>query len=207
MGDEHDRPALLLEREDPPEALSLERLVADGEDLVQQQDVGVEERRDREPEPHRHSRRVRADGPIDRVLELGECDDLVEAALDLGPCQTLDRAVQEDVLAPGEVHVKAGAELEQRANASLSAYATRRRLDDPGDESQQRGLARSVASDQADGLAVLDGDRDIAQCPHVTRGGLSALHNEILQRPRLSSVHAKAPRDTLDVDLADLHAT
>ena len=121
MGDEHDRPALLLEREDPPEALSLERLVADGEDLVKQQDVGVEERRDREPEPHRHSRRVRADGPIDRVLELGERDDLVEAALDLGPRQTLDRAVQEDVLAPGEVHVKAGAELEQRADAPLGA--------------------------------------------------------------------------------------
>src|SRR4029078_7070208 len=53
-GDEHDRPALLLEREDPSEALSLERLIADGEDLVQQEDVGVEERRDCEPEPHPH---------------------------------------------------------------------------------------------------------------------------------------------------------
>ena len=76
--DEDDRAALLLEREDAPEALPLERLVADGEDLVEEQDFRVEERRDREPEPHRHPRRVRADGPVDRVLELGEGDDLVE---------------------------------------------------------------------------------------------------------------------------------
>ena len=54
MRDEHDRPALLLEREDPAEALPLERLVADGENLVEQEDVGIEERRDCESEPHRH---------------------------------------------------------------------------------------------------------------------------------------------------------
>ena len=54
---------------------------------------------------------------------------------------------------------------------------------------------------------MLDGDGDIAQRPYVRRGGLTALHDEILQRPRLASVHAEAPRDTLDVDLADLHAT
>ena len=89
----------------------------------------------------------------------------------------------------------------------LCPDAARCRLDDSGDQAQQRGLARSVASDEADGLAVLDGDGDIAQRPHVSRGGLTALHDEILQRPRLASVHAKAPRDTLDVDLADLHAT
>src|SRR4029078_2433050 len=42
VGDEAGRPARPLEREDPSEALSLERLIADGEDLVQQEDVGVE---------------------------------------------------------------------------------------------------------------------------------------------------------------------
>ena len=72
-------PPASLKREDPAEALPLERLVADGEDLVEQQDVGIEERGDREAEPHRHPRRVRAHRPVDRVLELGEGDDLVEA--------------------------------------------------------------------------------------------------------------------------------
>ena len=78
MGDEEDRAAALLERCDHAEALPLEALVPDREDLVEEEHVSLEERRDREPEPHRHARRVRADGPVDRVLEL-ERDDLVEA--------------------------------------------------------------------------------------------------------------------------------
>ena len=81
--DEQDRAAALLERGDDAEALSLEALVADREDLVEEQDVRLEERGDREAEPHRHPRRVRPHRPVDRVLELGERDDLVEALADL----------------------------------------------------------------------------------------------------------------------------
>ena len=117
--DEHDRAPRLLEGEDAAEALALERLVADGEDLVEEQDVGVEERGDREAEAHRHPRRVRPHGPVDRILELGEGDDLVEALADVGATEALDRAVQEHVLAAGEVRVEAGAELEERADPAL----------------------------------------------------------------------------------------
>ena len=45
--------------------------------------VGLEERGDREPEPHLHAARVELHLPVDRVLELGERDDLVEALGDL----------------------------------------------------------------------------------------------------------------------------
>ena len=121
VGDEEDRAALALERRDDAEALALEVLVADREDLVEEEHVGLEERGDREPEPHRHSARVRADRTVDRVLDLGERDDLVEALADLGPPQALDRAVQVDVLAAAEVGVEAGAELEQRADAPFDA--------------------------------------------------------------------------------------
>ena len=117
--DEEDRAALVLERGDDAEALPLEVLVADREDLVEQQHVGLQERGDREAEPHRHPARVRADRPVDRVLELGEGDDLVEALADLGAAQALDRAVQVDVLAAAEVRVEAGPELEQRADAAV----------------------------------------------------------------------------------------
>ena len=65
--------------------------------------------------------RVGADRPVDRVLDLGERDDLVEALADLGAAQALDRAVQVDVLAAREVGVEAGAELEQRADPALDA--------------------------------------------------------------------------------------
>ena len=126
VGDEDDRAALLLEAEDAAEALPLERLVADGEHLVEEEDVRVEEGGDREAEPHRHPRRVRAHRTIDRVLELGEGDDLVEALADVRAAKALDRAVQEDVLAAGEVEVEAGAELEERADPPLGSHRARR---------------------------------------------------------------------------------
>jgi hypothetical protein len=103
-----------LEGEDPPEALPLERLVTGGEDLVEEEDVRVQEGGNGKAEAHRHPRRVGANRPVDRILELGERDDLVEPAPDLGPGEPLDCAVQEDVLATSEVRVEPGAELEQR---------------------------------------------------------------------------------------------
>ena len=134
--DEDDRAALFLEREDAAEALPLEGLVADGEDLVEQQDVRVEERGNGEAEAHRHPRRVRAHRAVDRMLELGERDDLVEPLLDVGAPEALDGAVQEDVLAPGEVEVEPGPELEQRADSTLGSSRAGRRLDDSGDQPQ-----------------------------------------------------------------------
>ena len=50
------------------------------------------------------------------MLELGERDDLVEPLADPRAGETLERAVQLDVLATGEVRMKAGPELEQRAD-------------------------------------------------------------------------------------------
>ena len=64
-------------------ALALELLVADGEHLVDEQDVGVDVDRDREPEPHVHARRVVLHRRVDEVLEAGEVDDLVEALVEL----------------------------------------------------------------------------------------------------------------------------
>ena len=65
---------------DAVEALALERLVADREHLVDEEDVGVDVDGDREPEPHVHARRVVLHLLVDELLELGEVDDLVEDA-------------------------------------------------------------------------------------------------------------------------------
>ena len=53
----------------------LEVGVADGEDLVEQQDVRIEVRRDRKAQPHVHARRVVLDRHVDEVLEPGVLDD------------------------------------------------------------------------------------------------------------------------------------
>ena len=75
-------------------------------------------RGDGEGEPQLHAARVALDRRVDEPLDLGELDDLVELALDLAPPHAEDRAVEEDVLAAGQVGVEAGADLEQRADAA-----------------------------------------------------------------------------------------
>ena len=64
-------------------ALALEVLVADGEHLVDDQDVGVDVDGDGEPESDVHAGRVVLHRRVDEALEPGEVDDLVELAVEL----------------------------------------------------------------------------------------------------------------------------
>ena len=66
------------------EALLLELGVADGQHLVDDQDLRLEVRRDGEGQAHVHAARVALHRRVEEPLDLGEGDDLVELALDLG---------------------------------------------------------------------------------------------------------------------------
>ena len=57
--------------------------VADREHLVDDQDLGVEVRRDRERQPDVHPARVALHGRVDELLDPAELDDLVELRTDL----------------------------------------------------------------------------------------------------------------------------
>ena len=204
--DEHRRAARPLEREHPVDALALERLVADREDLVEEQDVRVHVRRDREPEAHVHPGRVRAHGQVDEALELGELDDVVEGLADLRALHPVDRAAQEDVLASREVRVEAGAELEQRADRACDREPPARRLEDAREQAQEGRLAGAVPADDADGLPGLDLERDVAQRPDLRRLDLVPAHDRLLQRDVPRRVDAEAPADVLGSDRAWFHA-
>src|SRR5205823_9648513 len=115
------------------EAFPLKCLVADGEDLVEEQDVRVEVRGDGETESHVHPRRIRPDGHVEELAELGEGNDLVEALVDVTSRQPVDRAVHVDVLAPGEVGVEARAEPEQRTDVASHLEPARVWLEVGGD--------------------------------------------------------------------------
>ena len=108
-----------------PKHLRWNCLVADREDLVEQQHVGLDVRGDREAEAHVHPGRVRAHRQVDELLELRERDDLVHHLAHPRTRQAVDRAVEVDVLAAGEVRMEAGAELEQRRDAPARLDAAR----------------------------------------------------------------------------------
>ena len=75
-------------------------------------------RRHGEREPHVHAAGVALHRRVEELLDLGERDDLVELARDLGAAHAEDGAVEEDVLAAGQLRVEAGADLEQARHAA-----------------------------------------------------------------------------------------
>ena len=80
---------------------------------------GIDVDGDGEAEAHVHPGRIGLDRRVDEVLELGELDDLVEAPRDFLLRQPEHDAVDEDVLAAGDLGMEAGAELDQRGDAAV----------------------------------------------------------------------------------------
>ncbi len=124
-------------------------------------------RGDREGETHVHAARIPFHRRVDELGDLGEGDDLVELAADLGAAHAEDGAVEEDVLAARELGMEAGADLEQRGDAAAQAGAAGGGLGDAGKDLEERGLARAVAADDADDLAGRDIERDVAEGPEL----------------------------------------
>ena len=158
MRDEQDRLVAAAKLRELVEALVRERLVADGEHFVHEQHVGIHVNRDREAETHIHAGGVGLHRRVDELAQLGEVHDVVEPILDLALRQAEHDAVDEDVLAPRDLGMEAGAELDERGDPSLDADRAARRLRNAGDELERRTLARSVAADHAVGRSLRDGE-------------------------------------------------
>ena len=63
-------------------------------------------------------RGIALDRRVEEFLDLGEGDDLVELPADLGAAHAEDGAVEIDVLAAGQLGMKAGADFEQARDAA-----------------------------------------------------------------------------------------
>ena len=126
MRDEEDRLSPRGELLDRVEAAAREGLVAHREDLVDDEDLGVDVDRDREAEPHVHPRRVGLDRLVDELREPGELDDRRELPLDLAARQAEHDAVDDDVLAARDLRVEAGSELDEGRDLPVDAERPRR---------------------------------------------------------------------------------
>lgn len=155
VGDEEHRLPRLPELLDPHVALPLEPLVAHGERLVHQEDVGLDVGRGREREPRRHAGGVRPDRRVDELLDLGPFDDPGHAPFHLRARASEERSLEHHVLATRQFAVEPEPQLEQGRDAPGDDHAARRRGHHPGDQTEERALARAVLPDHADRLAGL----------------------------------------------------
>jgi hypothetical protein len=94
-------------------------------------------RRHRERQADIHARGVALDRGIEKSLDFGKGDDLVEFPADFGAGHAEDRAVQIDVLAPGQLGMKSGADFEQAGDAPLYRDAAFARLRDARQDFKQ----------------------------------------------------------------------
>lgn len=78
MRDEDERRAAVEKRPDAAFAPLLEVRVADGHDLVDQENVGTNGRRDPEADPRQHPGRILVEGRVDEVADVREVDDVLD---------------------------------------------------------------------------------------------------------------------------------
>ena len=95
--------------------------------------------------------------------------------------QAEHRAIHEDVLAPRELGVEPGAQLQQRCDAPVQLHRPRRRRQRSANELQQRRLARAVPSDDAHRRARRYVEAHVPQRPEITIEAAPAAPRELLQ--------------------------
>ena len=148
-------------------ALLAERTVTDGEHLVKDEDIRLYKARDGEGEAALHTGGELLEGPVLKLAQLGEVYDRFVGLVHELARIAQHRAAQIRVLAHGQVAVKAAAQFEQRGDSPLAADAAARRLHDPGDGLEQSRLPGTVAADDAEHLAALKSEADVAVCPEL----------------------------------------
>ena len=197
MGHDDDRAPLVLELSELVHALVLEFHVAHGQDLVDEEDVRLDVDGYGEAQAHVHAGRVVLHRLIDETLDAGEVYDRVQLGVDLLLAHAQDRAVEVDVLAARQLGVEAGADLKHGGHASRRGDCSPVRGEDLRDALEQRRLARTVVSEQAEGLALRDLEGDVVKGPELLELRARTLQERTLEGLVAVLVDAEALGDAL----------
>jgi hypothetical protein len=149
----------------------LKRDIANGQDLIGEQNVGLHVDRHREREAQVHAARIMLQRIIEKVLDGRELNDVVHPVEHFATRNPVHRRVHQDILARTEVGVESRAELEQGHDPPASGDAAFGRSGHARDDLEERGLAGAVRADDAQDGAAGDLERDVPERPEV-----AALH-------------------------------
>ncbi len=212
---QQQRPATGEVALDPPDALLLERLVADGQHLVGDQHVGRQRGRDGEAETDDHARRVVLDRVVDVLADVGEGNDLLPLLGERRGLEPEQCRREVDVGESRVFRVEPRAQLQQRADAAVDDDGAARRLDHAGDDLQQRRLAGAVLADDAERRACHQLEPDAVERAEDVRRAVAAQQvpdelqppatgldlrvvlahaTQLEQRGRLHAVHTKSSK-------------
>src|SRR5205823_493536 len=132
---------------------------------IDQKNLRLKMRCDRESKPHIHSARITLHRSIEEFFDLGEGDDLIEFFLNFGACHSEDRAVEKNIFPAGQLRMKTGSNFKKSADPAVNIRAATRRLGDPIQDFEQRAFARAVGPDNSNYFALPHIERNILQSP------------------------------------------
>ena len=179
-----------------------ERGVADGEHLVDEQDVGVDLDRDREGEADVHARGVVLELELLELAQFGEVDHLVVARARLARREAHHDPVEHDVVARGQILVEADAELDEGRQAPVHPDPPAVDAVDAGQALQQRALAAAVAPGDPEELARAHVEGDVAQrFERLVAGAAQRVQRALLEGVRALLGHAERLADRLSTTI------
>lgn len=144
-------------------AFFLESGIADGKDFVENEDVALGTDGDGESETDLHAGRVIFEFLIHEFFEFGKFYDVIIHGGDFGIAETKHGAVEIDIFAAGEFHVETDAEFDEGDEVTVDDHLTGARIIDASEDLEEGGLARAVATDDADKFAFFDVETDVVE--------------------------------------------
>ena len=169
--DEEHGEAALPELGDLLQTALLKRLIADGENLVGEEDLRVHVDGHRERQAQIHPARVVPERAVHELLDFREREDVLDAALRLGARDAEDRRVHQDVVVRG----RSGSNPAPSSSSDTTRPTPTTRpvvgCDHPRQDLQQGRLAGAVRTDHAEDGAGLDAEPHVAKRPEVARPG------------------------------------
>ncbi len=183
-------------------ALLPEDLVAGGQDLVEEQDVGVHRGGDGETEACPHPGGVGLDRGVDELADVGVLDDRLRPAAHLAVVDPQEGAGQEDVVAAAQGLVEAGAQGQQARHVTADLDHALGRGEDPGQGLEEGALARAVRADDRERLAVDQPEGDVLERPErpFATGPLGHRRQGLAERVLLGQAQVVADPEVADVD-------
>src|SRR5580704_496588 len=166
---EKDRSAGLDNRTNSVDATLLENVVTYAEDFIDNKYFRIDVCCHREPQAGEHAGGIAFYGRVDELFQAREGDDLVELRLNLSLLHAENRAMEKNILHPGQIRVETSGNLQESGKASVHSHVTLGRLHDAAQNFERGTLPRAVAADDAEGFAAFDFEGNVMERPKFAR--------------------------------------